>query len=230
MVRATIAAVVGFFMLASIQPLLAQEAPLSQEQIKGFVSRPTEAESTTDTQSAASDSNNSGPYMKTGISRVRDTKTANLAGAMRLPSNRSARNLVTTSSGNGKNGRPGIRRSYGGDRARLAGDAMDMRLSFLKSSSELTTEAQGQADRFADALIKYSGKNRFLIEGHTDSIGPRAFNRNLSEERARAVVDYLIRKGVAQDKLRAVGYASDRPRKGLRASDPSNRRVEIVHD
>jgi outer membrane protein OmpA-like peptidoglycan-associated protein len=49
------------------------------------------------------------------------------------------------------------------------------------------------------------------ISGHTDSKGSADYNKKLSERRAKAVVDYLVAKGVSSDRLRYAGYGMDRP-------------------
>ncbi|WP_213981485.1 OmpA family protein [Sphingomonas sp. dw_22] len=107
--------------------------------------------------------------------------------------------------------------------------SLDMRLSFELGSAQLTRDAMAQADIFAKVLKESAGASgRFLIEGHTDSIGSRAMNLDLSRQRAQSVVAYLVGRGVPASKLTAIGYGFAHPRDGLPASDPSNRRVEIV--
>ena len=49
------------------------------------------------------------------------------------------------------------------------------------------------------------------VEGHTDWIGPDAYNQKLSERRANSVRNYLIKKGVDPYRLEAVGYGESRP-------------------
>jgi outer membrane protein OmpA-like peptidoglycan-associated protein len=49
------------------------------------------------------------------------------------------------------------------------------------------------------------------VEGHTDWIGSDAYNQKLSERRANAVRDYLIKQGVEPYRLQAVGYGESRP-------------------
>ncbi len=68
------------------------------------------------------------------------------------------------------------------------------------------------------------------VDGHTDSTGDAAYNRELSEARARAVCDYLAQvHGIAGDRLVPSGHGADRPIgdnatvQGRRA----NRRVEL---
>jgi OOP family OmpA-OmpF porin len=54
-------------------------------------------------------------------------------------------------------------------------------------------------------------KMRVTIEGHTDTVGSEASNMRLSQRRAEAVRDYLVAKGVAPDRLEAVGYGPTKP-------------------
>jgi outer membrane protein OmpA-like peptidoglycan-associated protein len=49
------------------------------------------------------------------------------------------------------------------------------------------------------------------IGGHTDDLGSEEYNQQLSQRRAQAVVDYLISKGIAAERLTAVGYGESRP-------------------
>lgn len=68
------------------------------------------------------------------------------------------------------------------------------------------------------------------VEGHTDSRGSEAYNQKLSEERAHAVVQYLIRKGIDPARLSPVGRGESAP---VRPNDSEanmykNRRVELV--
>ena len=52
---------------------------------------------------------------------------------------------------------------------------------------------------------------RLSIEGHTDSVGGEAMNMKLSQARAEAVRDYLVKKGVATERLEAVGFGPTKP-------------------
>jgi OOP family OmpA-OmpF porin len=49
------------------------------------------------------------------------------------------------------------------------------------------------------------------IEGHTDWVGTDEYNQRLSERRSRAVLGYLVEKGVDESRLSAVGYGESRP-------------------
>jgi len=68
------------------------------------------------------------------------------------------------------------------------------------------------------------------IAGHTDSVGPKAYNKQLSLERAQAIVNFLINEGVETGRLVAQGYGEEDP---LASNDDENegrelnRRVEM---
>jgi outer membrane protein OmpA-like peptidoglycan-associated protein len=69
-----------------------------------------------------------------------------------------------------------------------------------------------------------------VVEGHTDSQGSDDLNLKLSEDRAAAVRDYLVSRGVAADRLSAVGVGEKRPIADNTSAEgrANNRRVEIV--
>ena len=73
-------------------------------------------------------------------------------------------------------------------------------------SSALTPEEKVRLDLKAD-LIKNGPKNQvYTIEGHADpQTGTAAINQRLSEQRAKAVYDYLVSKGVSPSQLRYEG-------------------------
>lgn len=106
---------------------------------------------------------------------------------------------------------------------------VDLRLTFELGSATLTPQAMEEARVFAEALKAPSlAERRFTIEGHTDSIGDRASNLDLSRRRAQAVKDYLTSLGVPASRLETVGYGFDRPLEGRSARAEENRRVEAV--
>ncbi|NIW78316.1 MAG: OmpA family protein [Calditrichae bacterium] len=52
---------------------------------------------------------------------------------------------------------------------------------------------------------------RLEIEGHSDNRGSAEYSRRLSENRAKAVMDYLIARGIASNRLSARDYGFERP-------------------
>ena len=115
-----------------------------------------------------------------------------------------------------------------------AGKAMplgraDLRVTFVTGSADLTEAGQREAQKFAAALSNpLLDGMRFTIEGHTDSVGSRESNIDLSRRRAQSVVDYLAGKGADRARFDAVGYGFDKPAAGLSAKAAANRRVEVV--
>ncbi|MNJ02860.1 Outer membrane porin F precursor [compost metagenome] len=50
-----------------------------------------------------------------------------------------------------------------------------------------------------------------MVEGHTDSVGPDAYNQKLSQRRADAVKQVLVQDGVEASRVSSVGYGESRP-------------------
>jgi outer membrane protein OmpA-like peptidoglycan-associated protein len=71
---------------------------------------------------------------------------------------------------------------------------------------------------------------KFSVEGHTDSDGEEAANQKLSEARAKAVMDQMVKLGIASDRLTSKGYGEKRPMTGNDTPEgkAQNRRVEFV--
>jgi outer membrane protein OmpA-like peptidoglycan-associated protein len=114
-------------------------------------------------------------------------------------------------------------------RIRPASGRLEMMVSFGLGSAELTEQAKGEAHSFAAAMTSPAlADMRFNIEGHTDAVGARDRNLDLSQRRAQSVVDYLVSLGIPASRLVAHGYGPDKPRPGLSPTSPANRRVEFV--
>lgn len=96
-------------------------------------------------------------------------------------------------------------------------------------SSELTYNIE--LESLAKQLTLYP-KDKVSIVGHTDSVGSKAYNQQLSERRAQAVADYFKRMGVAESRLSVVGQGEEHP---IASNDTTegralNRRVEVLFD
>lgn len=105
----------------------------------------------------------------------------------------------------------------------------DMRMSFVTGSAELTPAGKAEAMKFITALKSPSLSSRkFRIEGHTDSVGTRESNLELSKRRAQAVVNFLAAQGADPAKFDVQGYGFDKPLDGRTAAAGANRRVEVV--
>jgi outer membrane protein OmpA-like peptidoglycan-associated protein len=111
--------------------------------------------------------------------------------------------------------------------------SVNLTVNFANGSADLTADAIRTLDELGRALASNDLAGfRFRIEGHTDTVGPRDYNRQLSGRRAAAVVDYVARKfGVDPARLQAVGMGED----GLLIQtppgtpEPRNRRVQVIN-
>lgn len=113
-----------------------------------------------------------------------------------------------------------------GDQIKLV---MPENVTFATNSAQLDAKASASLDQVAQVLAKYTDTT-IRVNGYTDSTGSDAINQPLSENRARSVSDYLVRSGVAANRITALGYGSRNP---VASNDTvegraQNRRVEIL--
>ncbi len=114
----------------------------------------------------------------------------------------------------------------------MSAPSASLTVDFAAGSAQLTPQARATLDELGTAMNSSElARDRFRIEGHTDTVGGAADNRPLSERRAAAVVDYLTRKfRVQRARLEPVGMGEA----GLevptppQAPEPRNRRVRVV--
>ncbi|MBN2362198.1 MAG: OmpA family protein [Deltaproteobacteria bacterium] len=84
-------------------------------------------------------------------------------------------------------------------------------------------------DNVATVLNAHPEILKVRVEGHTDSVGDADYNRKLSQQRADAVKEYLVGKGVDGERLETAGYGPDKPVETNKTSAgrAKNRRVEF---
>lgn len=100
---------------------------------------------------------------------------------------------------------------------------------FENNKSDLNESAFSELDKFIE-MLNESIEVQVEIAGHTETGGTEENNKELSQQRAQAVVDYIISKGISKKRIKAVGYGSHFPKtKGLTQEEKrSNRRTEII--
>ena len=104
-----------------------------------------------------------------------------------------------------------------------------LRIEFAFDSAELTMRAMRDLDGVAAALNDPQLlAARVTLEGHTDATGSDRYNLRLSQRRAESVVSYLVRRGVAGERLAAAGFGEQRLLPAYAPTDDRQRRVEIV--
>lgn len=107
-------------------------------------------------------------------------------------------------------------------------------VTFEFNEATLTAQAENRLDNVVNALQEAS-EIQVRIEGHTDSKGSAAYNRELSQERADSVKRYLVEHGIAPDRLTTKGFGESQPVAPNTNPDGSdnpegrakNRRVEL---
>jgi len=89
--------------------------------------------------------------------------------------------------------------------------------------------AQRSIDKLAEFLKTYAKRN-VLIEGHSDSFGNEDFNLKLSQQRADAVRDLLVARGITSQRIRTKGYGAKFPLvdNDTPVGRQQNRRVEVL--
>jgi len=102
-------------------------------------------------------------------------------------------------------------------------------ITFAPGKATLTEEAKRVLDKVYESL-RDNPTIRVEIRGFTDSIGSAAANLNLSQRRADAVKDYLVKKGIKFDRLNAIGYGEANPIASNKTKEgrAKNRRIEFV--
>ena len=110
-----------------------------------------------------------------------------------------------------------------------AGAKFELRNVFFETGKfDLKTTSYPELNYIVD-ILKNNPNLNILVGGHTDNVGNVANNLTLSENRAKSVMNYLIEKGIAADRLSAKGYGSS---KSIHPNDreegrAKNRRTEI---
>lgn len=104
-------------------------------------------------------------------------------------------------------------------------------IHFDTARDTIKRESHKILDQVAELLRQHTELKRVRVEGHTDNVGSAAYNKDLSERRARSVVRYLAeRGGVARERLESAGYGFERPvaSNATAVGRAKNRRVDFT--
>lgn len=101
-------------------------------------------------------------------------------------------------------------------------------INFDTSKATLTADAEKVLNEVLSLMKRQPGW-RFEVQGHTDHVGAGAANRSLSEQRAAAVVAWLVKNGIDKTRLTAKGYGDTQPvaDNSTEEGKSRNRRVEL---
>lgn len=101
-------------------------------------------------------------------------------------------------------------------------------VNFNNDSAEIRADARPILDEAVAAFKRYP-QLKVEVAGHTDSRASAAYNLDLSQRRAQAVVDYFVQRGIDAGRLSAKGYGKSQPIADNTTADgrAANRRVEL---
>ncbi len=103
------------------------------------------------------------------------------------------------------------------------------KIRFVSGRATIDPDSAGLLDRLIETALRCPATN-IEIAGHTDADGEDGFNQALSEKRAQAVADYLVKAGLPAGRFTATGYGSSQP---VAANDTDegkaqNRRIDFL--
>ncbi|AMO55432.1 hypothetical protein GZ77_10220 [Endozoicomonas montiporae] len=115
----------------------------------------------------------------------------------------------------------------------VADDVMDIpkpgNMNTLHFAFDSTAIQSGDVMKLNELLNHVNEDTRIMITGHACDIGGAAYNQNLSERRAKAVKQWLMNHGVAEERIETVGVGESQPVRGNETEEmrEENRRAVI---
>jgi len=109
-------------------------------------------------------------------------------------------------------------------------DRLSLHINFDSNKADIRPADVDELKKAIDFVKKYPGHN-ISVEGHTDNVGSDKYNQALSERRAAAVKEYLVKKGGADaSRIKSVGYGERKLIAGNATKEGrfKNRRVEVL--
>jgi len=122
-----------------------------------------------------------------------------------------------------------VQRTFGQALAAQPPDPMSFTLYFSTASTEVAPESQSTLEALFAEVAKRQAVE-VQVTGHTDRVGTDATNDRLSLERAQAVQEMLVQRGLKTNFIRAVGRGEREPLVPTpdEQPEPRNRRVEVI--
>lgn len=104
------------------------------------------------------------------------------------------------------------------------------KVQFELGSDKLLPVSFPLLDAVAQVMVENAQLEIIEVAGHTDASGGAKRNRELSQQRAESVRQYMLSKGITKSRLTAKGYGPDKPIAGNDTPEgrEANRRVEFV--
>jgi outer membrane protein OmpA-like peptidoglycan-associated protein len=108
-------------------------------------------------------------------------------------------------------------------------DRLTLHVNFATNKATFAKADDADVEKAVEFLKKYPAA-RFTLEGHTDSTGSDAHNQTLSEKRAEAVKERLVKRGIDPARIHTAGFGETKPiadNKTVKGR-AENRRVEVL--
>lgn len=104
----------------------------------------------------------------------------------------------------------------------------DVHINFEFGSATISQSSLQTLQEIYSSIVTAEGL-KVGVYGHTDNVGSPEANRALSEKRAQAVKDFLVKKGIPSHRIEAIGFGEDEPvaDNTTDAGRAANRRVQI---
>lgn len=116
-------------------------------------------------------------------------------------------------------------------KAKVVGKKIEIteKVMFETGKAEIRAISNDLLNDVATVMQQNPSIEKIRIEGHTDSDGSDDYNKNLSQDRADAVMAYLVEAGVEDSRMEAVGFGEEKPidTNDTAAGKEMNRRVEF---
>jgi|GEM_PF-1366414 len=107
---------------------------------------------------------------------------------------------------------------------------IDEKIQFEHDKATILAVSHGLLNEVIQVMKENPQIKKVLIEGHASSDGDAAHNMKLSDERAKAVMKYLVENGIDKNRLNAKGFGATQPIADNKTEDgrEKNRRVEFT--
>lgn len=109
-------------------------------------------------------------------------------------------------------------------------ERLTLRINFDSDKAEIRPADYPELEKAVEFVKRHPGR-KISLEGHTDNVGKAQYNQGLSERRAAAVKEYLLKGGLSGgERITTVGYGESRPvaNNATASGRFENRRVEVI--
>lgn len=165
------------------------------------------------------------------LAQSADPSPAQMIDQLKAPRTRSLRNLaVEATPAVPTTGASAAAVAQTASTTPTARPSLSLLIQFDFNSARVRPESQQALTNLSQALQSPELlDSRFAIEGHTDAKGSAGYNLKLSQQRAQAVREFLLARGISEARLQAIGKGASELANSAEPLAAENRRVRIVN-